>query len=88
MEQESKKILNAAMSDDNLKEFLADPEIAKLVEENNLLPSGPIEFVKRLITEDTMTTNQNTFKSLKEMLGARTADMSKRLDSIGKARKN
>jgi len=81
------KILNASMSDDNLKEFLADPEIAKLVESKNTYFMRDLEFVKKLITEDTITTNQNTFKSLKEMLGARTADMSKRLDSIGKAKK-
>jgi len=81
------KILNAAMSDDNLKEFLADPEISKLVESKNTYFMRDLEFVKKLITEDTITTNQNTFKSLKEMLGARTADMSKRLDSIGKAKK-
>ena len=81
------KILNASMTDDNLKEFLADPEIAKLVESKNTYFMRDLEFVKKLITEDTITTNQNTFKSLKEMLGARTADMSKRLDSIGKAKK-
>ena len=81
------KILNAAMSDDNLKEFLADPEMSKLVESKNNYFMRDLEFVKKLITEDTITTNQNTFKSLKEMLGARAADMSKRLDSIGKAKK-
>ena len=81
------KILNAAMSDDNLKEFLADPEIAKLVEENNSAFRQDIEFVKRLITEDTVNSRGNTFKSLKEMLGARTADMSKRLDTLGKPKK-
>ena len=82
------KILNAAMSDDNLKEFLADPEIAKLVENKTQSFIQDIEFVKRLIEDDTITNRKgNTFKSLKEMLGARTADMSKRLDSIGKAKK-
>ena len=81
------KILNAAMSDDNLKEFLADPEIAKLVEENNSAFRQDIEFVKRLITEDTVNSRGNTFKSLKEMLGARTADMNKRLDTLGKPKK-
>tara|TARA_R100001509_G_scaffold114791_1_gene69843 strand:- start:190 stop:1899 length:1710 start_codon:yes stop_codon:yes gene_type:complete len=82
------KILNAAMSDDNLKEFLADPEIAKLVENKTQSFIQDIEFVKRLIQDDTITNRKgNTFKSLKEMLGARTADMSKRLDSIGKAKK-
>ena len=81
------KILNAAMSDDNLKEFLADPEIAKIVEENNSAFRQDIEFVKRLITEDTVNSRGNTFKSLKEMLGARTADMNKRLDTLGKPKK-
>ena len=81
------KILNAAMSDDNLKEFLADPEIAKLVEENNSAFRQDLEFFKRLITEDTVNSRGNTFKSLKEMLGARTADMSKRLDTLGKPKK-
>jgi len=87
MRSRRKEILDAVTTDDALEKFREDPDIMKLIEEKNSTFIRDIEFIKRLLTEDTVTTNQNTFKSLKEKLGARATQMAERLDLLGKAKK-
>lgn len=87
MKSRRHKILEASMSDEDWSEFTNSPEVVELIENNNSFFVRDVEFVKRLITEDTINSRGKTFKSLKEMLGARTADMSKRLDTLGKPKK-
>ena len=87
MRSRRKEILDAVTSDEALEKYREDPDIKKLVEEKNTYFIRDIEFIRKLLTEDTVTTNQNTFKSLKGMLGARASQMAERLELLGKAKK-
>ena len=83
-----KEILDAVTTDEALERYREDPDIKELVEKKNQSFIQDIEFIRRLLTEDTITNRRgNTFKSLKDMLGSRATQMAKRLELLGKAKK-
>ena len=88
MRSRRKEILDAVTTDDALEKYREDPDIMKLIVDKNQSFIQDIEFIRRLLTEDTITNRRgNTFKSLKGMLGARASQMVQRLDLLGKAKK-
>ena len=83
-----KEILDAVTTDEALEKYREDPDVKELIEKKNQSFIQDIEFIRRLLTEDTITNRRgNTFKSLKDMLGSRATQMAKRLELLGKAKK-
>ena len=67
-----KEILDAVTTDEALEKYREDPDVKELIEKKNQSFIQDIEFIRRLLTEDTITNRRgNTFKSLKDMLGSR-----------------
>jgi len=83
------RIFEAILDDDGLNEFMEDPEIIELVEKKDTYFIRDIEFVKRLIAEDTIDSSGKVFQSLKGKPGVmgKETRMLQRLNRLGQAKK-